>query len=64
MQQKKVTVLCQVVASCTLWVCGLQMVHSVAQAQTGKEDEADKTLKAKKAKKAAAESTPSQATAP
>ena len=64
MQQKKVTVLCQVVASCTLWVCGLQMLHSVTQAQTGKEAEADKTLKAKKAKKAAVDSTPSQATAP
>src|SRR3954447_16991375 len=65
MQQKQLTVLCQAVVSCTLWVFGLQMLHSVAPAQTGKEAEADKTLKTtKKAKKPAADATSSQTAAP
>jgi hypothetical protein len=40
------------------------MLHSAAQAQTGKEAEAGKTVKTKKARKAAVDATPSQATAP
>ena len=65
MQQKQLTVLCQAVVSCTLGILGLQMLHSVAPAQTGKEAEADKTLKTtRKTKKPAADSAPSEATAP
>jgi cytoskeletal protein RodZ len=65
MQQKQLTVLCQAVVSCTLGILGLQMLHSVAPAQTGKEAEADKTLKTtRKTKKPAVDSAPSEATAP
>ncbi len=65
MQPKQLTVMCQVVVSCALWLCGLQVLHPPAPAQSGKEAEADKTLKTtKKAKKAAADAVPSQTTSP
>ena len=52
MQQKKLTVLCQVAVSCTLWFCGLQMMHSVATAQKEAQTNPDTTVETKKAKKA------------
>ena len=65
MQPKKLTVWLQAVVSCTLWVCGLQMLHSVAPAQTGKDAEADKTPKTtKKAKKSPVDAASSQTAAP
>ncbi len=39
MQPKQLTVMCQAVVSCALWICGLQMLHPPAPAQTGKEAE-------------------------
>jgi len=64
MQWKRVTVLCQGVAVCALWVCGLQMLQSAARAQTSQDTQAEKTSKPKKSKKSAPVATSSEAAAP
>ena len=62
MQRKRVTVLCQGIAACAVWVFGLAMLQSAAPAQTT-ETQTEKTAKPKKAKKAATEATPAPAAA-
>jgi hypothetical protein len=64
MQWKRVTILCQGVAVCALWACGLPMLQRQVQAQTSDQTQADKTSKLKKFRKSAADATSSQATAP
>jgi hypothetical protein len=54
MQWKRLTVLCQCLVVCTLWVCGLPL-QSAASAQTSQDTQVDKTSKPKKSKKAKAE---------
>jgi hypothetical protein len=56
--------LCQGIAACALWVSGLQLLQSVALAQTSPDAQAEKTSKAKKAKKSATDAASKDAAAP
>jgi cytoskeletal protein RodZ len=65
MQWKKVTILCQGVAACALWACGLPILQCRVQAQTSDQTQADKTSKPKRSRKSTAtDATSSQATVP
>ena len=64
MQWKRLTILCQCLVACALWVCGLPALQSAASAQTSQDTQADKTSKPKKSKKAKAEATSPETTAP
>ena len=59
MQWKRLTILCQCLVACALWVCGLPALQSAASAQTSQDTPAEKTSKPKKSKKSAAEMTSS-----
>jgi len=61
MRQKRITVLCQGVAACALWLYGLPMLQSPALAQTSQENQAGESTKPRKHKKAVADEASSQA---
>jgi hypothetical protein len=64
MQWKKLTILCQCLVACALWVCGLSALQSAASAQTSQDTQLDKTSKPKKSKKTKAEATSPETAAP
>jgi len=64
MQRNRVTILCQGIAACALWACGLWMQQSAAYAQPSQDSQAEKTSKAKKSKKSASDATLKQTTTP
>jgi hypothetical protein len=66
MQRKKVTILCQGVAACALWICGLPMLRSQppAPADTSQETQTEKRSKPRKSRKSTADAASSQAAGP
>ncbi len=64
MQWKRLTILCQCLVACALWVCGLPALQSAASAQTSQDTQTDKTSKPKKSKKAKAEATSTETGTP
>ena len=64
MRCKRLTVLCQCLVACALWVGSLPALQSMASAQTSLDTQADKTSKHKKSKKAKAEATSPETSAP
>jgi hypothetical protein len=62
MRRKRMTVLCQGVAACAVWLCGLSMLQSAAPGQTSQENQAEESTKPKKHKKSIGDEASSQAT--
>ena len=58
MYRKRMIVLSQAVVACALWVCGLPILQSAAQAQTSPEVPIEKTPKPKRMKNPTAAATP------
>ena len=58
MYRKRMIVLCQAVVACALWICGLPILQSAAQAQTSPEVPVEKTPKPKRTKNPTAAVTP------